>query len=447
MKSSTINPGKLKLIIFPVFLFVLFSCSTTKHYTKVDDSITKERYSDSIEILDSLKARIYNASRDSVLYNLDKGMLSHYAGEYEESSKLLQEGEREIEEAYTKSITRAAGSGLLNDNVLEYDGEDYEDIYINAFNALNYYHLGDMDGARVEIRRMRIKLQTLETKYNVVRSELQKQALAEGVSDSDIPENPNAPSKFSDSALARYLGMIFYRQEGQRDSARIDRENLLLAFSNNREVYNYPVPSSISSELEIPDGLARVNIIAFSGLSPIKESKTIRIPLPGPRWIKISLPEMASRPSQVNYAEVQFDNGQNFRLELLEDIDAVARDTFRNKLGVIYTRSIIRGIMKGAASSAMAIAADETEGTNSLVLNILSLSTQAYAEASEQADLRTTRYFPGKAWVGAINAEPGRHSFRVNFYGNGGRVLASQYFTDVTVSPLTLNLTEAFCLK
>ena len=448
MRTETAYSGALKRVAFLPLLLVFFSCATTEHYAKVDDSIAGERYSDSVGILDSLKGRIYkNISRDAVLYYLDKGMLSHYAGEYEESSKLLQEAERTIEEAFTKSITRAAGSVLVNDNLLEYAGEDYEDIYINAFNALNYYNQGNIDGAMVEIRRMNIKLQTLETKYDAARSELQKQALAEGVVDSDIPENENAPSKFSDSALARYLGMLFYRQAGQQDSARIDRENLLLAFANNRDIYNYSVPSSISGELEIPAGLARVNVIAFSGLSPVKKDKVLRIPLPGPRWIKIALPEMISRPSQVVRAEALFDDGRVFPLELLEDIDAIARDTFKSRQGVIYTRSIIRAVVKGAASSAMAIAADETEGTDSLVLNIFSIGTQAYAEASEQADLRLSRYFPGKAWVGGFNIEPGAHSFRVNFYGISNMLISTQYFTNVTVNPRLLNLTEAFCLR
>ena len=429
------------------FLFILFSCATTEHYSKVDNSLLKEKYPESIAMLESLKGRIYTASKDSVLYYLDKGMLHHYAGEYEESSELLQKGEQAIEEAFTKSISRGAGSLLVNDNVLEYAGEDYEDIYVNAFNALNYYHRGDIDGAIVEVRRMNVKLRSLETKYDVVRTELQKQALEDKVSESDIPANPDTPSKFSDSALARYMGMLFYRQDGQRDSARIDRENLLLTFSNYPNLYKYPVPSSISDELSIPAGKARMNVVAFSGLSPVKTKEEMRIPLPGSRWAKISLPVMTPRPTLVDSIEVQFDDGKNFKLEMLEDMEAIAMDTFKSKRGIIYTRSIIRAMVKGVTSSALDVASDKTEGVASLVLGILSLGSQIYAEASEQADLRISRYFPAKSWVGAVNVDPGRYSFRVNFYGKADNLLTTQYFTDVTVSPMTLNLTEAFCLR
>jgi hypothetical protein len=443
--NTKYHSGRIFFALLPLF-FILFSCATTKHFTEVDDSVVNEDYSESIEILESRKEKIYHASRDTVLYNLDRGMLTHYAGKYEESSRLLQNGEQAIEEAFTKSITRTAGSALVNDNVLEYAGEDYEDIYVNAFNALNYYYMGDMEGAMVEIRRMNIKLEALETKYDVMRTEMQNDALAQGAKASDIPSNPEAPSKFADSALARYLGMLFYRQDDQEDSARIDRENLLLAFANAPDVYSYPVPSSISDELEIPEGEARMNVIAFSGLSPVKISNTTRIRIPRGR-IKIALPEMVQRPSLVDYIEVHFDDGRNFRLELLEDIDAVARDTFRNKRDIIYTRTIIRAVVKGAVSSGLSAAGDNVGGWAGLALGLAGLASQVYNEASEQADLRVSRYFPGKAWVGAINVEPGTYSFSVNFCTRAGKILTTRYFTDVSVDPDTLNLTEAVCLQ
>ena len=428
-----------------IFTFVFFSCASKDHFNRLDNSVYDEKYYESIGFLESNKDILYMPSRDMVLYYLDKGMLSRYAGRYGESSELLQKGDLAIEEAFTKSISRGAGSFIINDNVLEYAGEDYEDIYVNAFNALNYYHQGDRERAMVEIRRMNNKLLYLETKYDTVRTDLQKHALADGVS--SIPSNPNAPSVFYDSALARYLGMVFFRQDGRHDNARIDREHLLLAFANAPNLYKHPVPSSISGELEIPEGLARVNVIAFSGLSPIKESNTMRISLPESRWVKISLPEMVSRPSHVDHIVVQFDDGRNFRLELLEDIEAIARDTFKSRQNIIYIKTVIRAMLKGVSSSVFDIAAEQSEGTEALLWTILSLSSQLYAEASEHADLRIARYFPGKAWVGAVNVEPGIYSYRVNFFNRSGKLLSSQYFDGVNVNPGRLNLTEAFCLR
>jgi hypothetical protein len=89
----------------------------------------------------------------------------------------------------------------------------------------------------------------------------------------------------------------------------------------------------------------------------------------------------------------------------------------------------------------------EAEGNAGLALGILSLLTQIYAEASEQADLRASRYFPAKAWAGGINLDPGVYSFRVNYYGPSARPLASLQFDDMEIREGALNLTEAVCLR
>jgi hypothetical protein len=371
-------------------------------------------------------------------------MLTHYAGLYDDSSQLLEEGERAIEAAFTKSLTMEIGTYLLNDNVREYAGEDYEDIYINAFNALNYYHRGDVEGALVEVRRMNNKARYLATKYDVVLSNLQQKALADSV---EIPPDPDVTAKFVDSALARYLGMVFYRSAGHADDARIDRNQLLVAFANSPDVYTFPAPASVAEELEVPAGMARLNVLAFGGLSPVKEEVTLRIPLPKSRWIKIALPEMVDRHSEIRKIEVVFDDGRTFDLELLEDIAAVARETFKEHKNIIYMKSVIRGVLKGTTSSVLDSASEEVGGPAGLAMGIFSLATQVYAEASEQADLRISRYFPAKAWAGGINVEPGVYSFRVNYYGPSGKPFASMRYEHMNIRAGTLNLAEAVCLR
>jgi hypothetical protein len=424
---------------------VSVSCASTGSFVKIDGAVDHTRYSEGLELLEKNKYSLYSGEKDAVLYFLDKGMLSHYAGEYGESSRLLENGERAIEEAFTKSVSREIGSYLLNDTVLEYSGEDYEDIYLNSFNALNYYHRGKLEDALVEIRRMNSKLAYLANKYDLLLSELQQKALEENID--QIPPNPNAPSQFADSALARYLGVLFYRGEGLYDDARIDSEALRLAFANAPDVYRHPPPASLAGELAIPPGMARLNVIAFSGLSPVKRGEVLRIPLPGPRWIKIALPELERRGSAVTRIAVVFDNGEHFDLELLEDIEAVVRETFKTRQNIIYLKSIIRGVIKGIGSSALDSAARETEGSAALILDLLGIAMQIFAETSEQADLRISRYFPARAHVGGINLKPGRYSFEVKYYGGSGREIASVRYDNMRIGDRELNLAEAVCLK
>jgi hypothetical protein len=241
--------------------------------------------------------------------------------------------------------------------------------------------------------------------------------------------------------------MLFYRGTGRQDDARIDKDRLRVAFANAPGVYRYPEPSSLGEELDIPRGMARLNVIAFGGLSPVKEQETLRIPIPPARYVKIALPKMVSRPSEIRRIEVALDGGERFNLELLEDIEAVARETYKEKEKVIYLKTIIRATVKGAASSVLDAVAAEQDGSTSLILSILSLGAQVYAEASERADLRISRYFPGQAYVGGINLRPGTYSFSVNYYGPSDRPLAAFRYEGVSVAENRLNLAEAVCLR
>ena len=208
------------------------------------------------------------------------------------------------------------------------------------------------------------------------------------------------------------------------------------------------MPASVDEELDIPPGKARLNVIGFGGLSPVKTQEEIRIPLPNVRYIKVALPVMVHRPSRVGRVEVVLDNGNTFNLELLEDMEAIARETFKEKINMIYLKSIIRATLKATTSSALDIAADHVEDTTtSLILSALSIGTQVFAEASEQADLRLSRYFPAKAYIGGITLDPGVYSLKVHYYAANGRLIASYKHDNVTVREDTLNLVEAVCLK
>jgi hypothetical protein len=421
----------------------MVSCASNP-YIKIDNAVHRENFDAGIHILESDKKNIYKS--DLILYYLDKGMLTHYARDFEESSRLLEEGERAIEAAFTKSITEGIASYLVNDTVRAYDGEDYEDIYINAFNALNYYHRQDPEGALVEIRRMNIKLQALAAKYGVLTTNLRQKALEE-IGSGFPGEDKAGDSTFSNSALARYLGLLFYRGAGKPDDARIDLEELRLAFARFPQVYTYPLPASLEEEMTIPPGMARLNVLGFSGLSPIKEQSTLRLPLLDGKYIKIALPVMVYRPSDVGRIEVVFDSQEGFTLELLEDLEAVARETFKEHLKVIYLKSIIRAAAKGITAVVFDEIGRKEEGLTGAVFGLLGLGTQIFTEISESADLRLSRYFPAKAYVGGVTLKAGNYSFSVNYYNREGKKIAAFRYDDMPVQPNKLNLVEVICLQ
>ena len=143
---------------------VLASCATrNSKFVEIDEATRNGNFQKAIETLEENTDSLYGA-RDGVLYYLDSGMLHFYNRNYERSIRQFHEAERLIEEYFTKSVSQAATSLLLNDNQIDYAGEDFEDIYLNVFSAIAFMEQGDFEGAFVEVRRINNKLNLLEDK-------------------------------------------------------------------------------------------------------------------------------------------------------------------------------------------------------------------------------------------------------------------------------------------
>jgi hypothetical protein len=54
------------------------------------------------------------------------------------------------------------------------------------------------------------------------------------------------------------------------------------------------------------------------------------------------------------------------------------------------------------------------------------VATDVAVDASEQADLRVSRYFPAYAHVGEWVVEPGTRDIAIEYYGSGGLLRVEQ---------------------
>jgi uncharacterized protein len=435
----------LRRSAYLVLCLALASCTSLSHYDKIDQAVKRDDYASALAQAKASKETSYSA-KDKILYYLDVGMLAHYAGDHQEALASLSDAERSIEEAYTKSVTQTASTYLVNDNTQDYAGEDYEDIYLNVFKTLEYAKSGNNDDAMVEVRRVDNKIKFLSSKYDKAISDAKNEAQNKS---QDIKYDiDTSPLRFTDSTLARYLSMIFYRSQDQLDDASIDGKRLLASFNNQSFLFAFPPPSSIKDELQVPSSQARLNVVSFSGLSPIKKENTTRVFIGNNKWIKIAVPVMYLRPSIVARTELVFDDGRVVPLEKIEDMSAVALETFRLKASLIYIKTVIRSIVKTATSVALDKGADKARSRDeSVALSVLSLATQAYSELSEQADLRVSRYFPGRADVAGINLDPGVYSFTIKYLDASGRILQQTRFANYTVKKNGVNLVEGVCIK
>lgn len=426
-------------------LAALQSCASVRwdeRYVSIDRYAAEGDFTGAHEqfMLDS--ADIYGSGEET-LRLLDEGMLLHYAQEYKASNDALAGAERAIYENYAKSVSQAVGSALINDTIIDYAGDPYEDIYTNVFMALNYIHLGMIEDAFVEIRRFDNKLRALSAQYQAEIAQTQQEIDSGGY-------NQDVSIEFHNSALARYISMLLYRSRGDTESARVDRRLIDSAFQMQGSLYPFDQPASLNSELAVEPGQARLNIFAFSGRTPIKREQTLRLLAPdGSFYFKIALPELEYLPSAVHRIEaaaVSQETGEvhTAELELLEDISLIAGDTFRLKQGALYFKSIARSLAKSATGAALsAVAGSEDSSLGSIVMLITSLTT----EATERADLRISRYFPAKASVGGLTLEPGAYTVEITYKDSDGSVIERQSFADCVVRTGELNILETQCLR
>lgn len=424
-------------------LLIVTSCTTFRDYSNIENEIAMGNYENACATLVAEKKDLYS-KQDVVLYHLDLGLLSHYAQNWDISNENLQIAELVIEEYSAKSISQAVTSSFVNDNTKDYAGDDYEDLYTNLFKSLNYIHLSEYDEAMVEIRRFDNKVRLLSEKYGEAIDKAKKSADSyDASSTGDFSGKVN----FHDSAFSRYLSMILYRDSGDVDNARIDARYLDDAFLTQKQIYPFAKPKSIAQELEeLPAGFVRVNFVSSSGLSPVKEALTYEV-FSGDTLLKFQVPVMKKRPDEVATVIVTISDSdgniiETEKLEKIESIENIAMDTFSQKQNLIYLKTFIRASAKAVAAVAVNKKTEESE-----IAGLINIITKIAVDVSEQADLRTSHFFPANVWCGGVTVPEGDYSVTVSYLDIMGSVIAIKNYNNVSAKAGQPNIVESICVK
>ncbi|MCK5034008.1 MAG: hypothetical protein KAS18_10255 [Calditrichia bacterium] len=458
---------KLRKYILWLIIFTAGCAGLKSHvdfYYNVEADLKTGNYLRAGDLVDKAKSTQKYSKKDRALYYLDKGVILHYAGKYSQSNVILEDADQAMEELYTKSISRAAASLLLNDNILEYSGEIYDNIYVNIFKALNYLHLKKFDGALVEVNRINDKLRVLDD----LHSEWVEQINS---SDSAKIKIERKSNEFYDDVLANYLSYLIYRVDGAYDDSRISYERLVNTWNSYSEIYNFPFPQHLDSVSYYRQEHV-VNIMAFAGNGPDKYEVGGQITTyddvihvsdltyfkenhifawPGIKQgyhFKFAFPDMRQRRSNIDKVIIR-DNGKIIgELELLENMGNVSLNTFESNKHVIYFKTLIRTIIKGLASEkGKKKLREKANAEDSFLLGaILNWTVDMAVDATENPDLRCWRTLPQNCYVGEFALESGKHNINVEFLSSSGSVVKKEKFRNFNVSP-RFNLIEAICLN
>ncbi len=436
--------------------------TSTEQYVAIDKLIAQEKYSEAASIFEKSKEEHYDA-KDRVLFWIDHGMLNHFAFQDSIAIVELQKADFAIEELYTTSVSKGVASMVLNDNALDYSGEDYENLYINVFKALSYYREGSEESALVEIRRLTEKFVSLERKYSEEVSSLNDseeiKAKVELIS-----------SSFYSSALAHYLSMILFYNDRAYDDARISKEKLYSAFSSQKDIYNFSKPEV--DKLIKPSGNTKIAFLSFLGRAPLKYEYVFSIDtyknlvvisvqengkwkqfsslawygVNGGLHAKFAVPKMKRRGSIVSNVEVIVDGKHSTNLFELESLENAALETFKRDEALIYMKSLARTITKAIVNEAANKELDKQTGGGDWG-NLTRMITGALINATENADLRIAHYLPAIAYAGNLELKPGVHNIEIVYKDKYNKTIAVDKLNNYNVpNNKKINLIETVFL-
>ena len=420
-------------------------------------------YSDSFDsIQHNLSARQHDAAlqeiekqsgskTDHVLYLLNKGMVLRMKGDFVGSNQALESAKEEMDSLYAASVSENALSFLVNDATVSYAGDDYEQVLVHLYMALNYLELGNKADARVEALQVDIKLREIGE---------------------HIPE-----SKFTEDAFSRYLTGLIYEESGEWSDAMIAYRKAYEAYKKYQVNFGLSIPDMLKHDLirlaqrqglkneaaqymkefgieklqdSKPEQEGELVYILNNGLAPIKREHVVSMWAPPsavvtgkskqkssnattmPVLVNIALPYYESRPNNVIEARISVF-GKQVDTQLMEDIDAIARASLDARMPAITARSIARAIAKGAIQKSVDNAGNG--GNNDVAAQLISsLVVRVAAAATERADTRSWLTLPSNIQMARLQLPPGKYDIKVELLGTDGQAMATREYPGVEIT-------------
>lgn len=350
--------------------------------------------------------------RDRVLYWLDKGAVLHSARDYRNSDALLDQAELRVEELYTKSLSQAAGTVLVNDTTQDYAGEPHERALLHVLRALNFAFQHRVDDAVVEARK--------------VTSFLEQQGERVGM------------TTYRDDGFAHYLSALLFEDQGRHDDARISRAAAERAYARYERDYRTPAPRFGLPARGPADG--ELVLVHYNGKVPLRGSKRTSVPVGRKKTVRemaqsgdeeaeiaVAIPTIEEQPYQIRSSAVRAGTAHVGTVKV-EPIAEIATRALEDELPAMKARAAARAAAKGAAYGAA-----EGATSGSKLGGVVTGAGLSAASAFEEADTRAWSTLPAEIRMARVVLPEGVHAVHVEYADATGRVLWSDELPGVEI--------------
>jgi uncharacterized protein len=336
--------------------------------------------------------------------------------DYPLSSRDLEVSDKQIEVLdLSRNAAHDIGKYIYSDSVGPYKAPAYEKLMINTMNMVNYLARGDLQGAKVEARRLAVMQKFIDEHEGRGASLSGPGSYLAGFA-FEKSDDASEALRFYDEALeygsfpslsepiARLSQKASYRSpriteilrggggDGKPDPTADDSAELIIVMGLGR------VPAKIAKR--IPIGLALT--LVSGALSPNDVNKANYLAAQGlVTWI--NYPELGEPRGQYGTPGFALDGAWQ-DLEGALAIDQEARHAWDDAKGTVVASAITRMIARVAAGE---IVRQSTGG--GVVGALLSLGTQATLTAVDTPDTRSWSTLPARIAIGRVRVAPGTH--------------------------------------
>jgi len=415
-----------------LILMVLSGCVTYHEKNIIfHQALESGHYKEAVEYLEDNDdiAR----GRNSLLYYMDMGIALHLLGDYVSSNEAFEKAYVILEE-FSRNHALTALSFLSNPTITDYAGEDYEKVQIHYYKALNFALMGNINDALVECRRINIKLNIINDKYESgKKNHYGSDAFAwnlMGMLFDSAKEYNNAFVCYR-NALETYE--THYIQDygvSVPEQLKFDLVNAADRMGLSEEVKKYRERFQISRRNLAEDpSKGEVVVIWNNGLCPVKTENSINFfldkgdlgvvsfvneennlwfPVPAGgtdsnsfkdvSMIRLALPQFHER-EQLYYGGTLTVEETEISLEKAQDINGIALLNLQDRMGRELGKALARLAIKKSIEK-VARNEDQTLGTIISIVNAI----------SEKADTRNWQSLPHTIYYARFTLPAGTHN-------------------------------------
>lgn len=409
--------------------------------------------------LDRVNAR--QGGSDRLLDLLQRGHVLHYAGHFDESNASFQQAEDLAASLYTRSVSQAAASLIVNDTTIAYRGKPHELAMVPFYRAFNYLSLGDREAAQVEARKATLALAG---------------AVEAAAREIDRPEDRAAAQRLRDNGFLHWFSGLLFESDGAANDAFVAYRNAARAYLADRDLTGIAPPAELGRDLErvglaygfraeveelraaspelFPPPAAPVDetaggevvFVLESGWIATRDQVVLNLPIldvdrryhstddlawelvnrASPSWshsydvdveywLTVAVPVMASPVAgQVTGVRLAADRLQATSLPA-DDLSRRSAAAFEAERGQMLFKTFLRALAKYAAAQV----AEREDPTAGAIVNLLGVLT-------ERADTRCWLTLPDRLAVARLRLPVGRHELRVEYLDPSGQVLLTE---------------------